>query len=92
MNKIRMHLIIEGRVQGVWFRDSTRHTANRLGVYGWVKNRPDKTVEVVVEGLEEKVEEFVAWCHEGPPAARVAQVHETREVWQGEFDSFEIVF
>ena len=56
MDNIRAHLIIEGRVQGVWFRDSTRREANRLGLYGWVKNRFDGGVELVAEGPREQVQ------------------------------------
>ncbi len=92
MDNIRVRLIIYGRVQGVWFRDSTRTEAMGLGVTGWVKNRRDGGVEVVAEGPEDKVKQLVAWCHHGPSYARVTDVHETREEWQGAFDSFDIVF
>ena len=92
MNNIRVRLIIEGRVQGVWFRDSTRRKARELGVYGWVKNRRDGSVEVLVEGPEMNVKELIAWCNHGPPHARVSRVNEVYEEWQGEFDSFDVVF
>ena len=92
MDSIRAHLIIEGRVQGVWFRDSTRQEAASLGLSGWVKNRFDRTVEVVAEGPRERVETLVTWCHHGPPAARVTGVREFKENFTGEFDSFRIVF
>ncbi|MBW2128843.1 MAG: acylphosphatase [Deltaproteobacteria bacterium] len=92
MENIRIRLVIEGRVQGVWFRDSTRRKAEALGVWGWVRNRPDGTVEVLAEGEAEKVRELVSWCHRGPSHARVTRVHETEEPWQGEFDTFDIVF
>ena len=92
MEKIRVRLIIEGRVQGVWFRDSNRREGMGLGVSGWVKNRLDGGVEVLAEGPEERVRRLVAWCHHGPSHARVSVVHETSEEWQGEFDSFDIVF
>ena len=92
MESVRYRLIIRGRVQGVWFRDSTRRVASRLGVSGWVKNRYDGDVEVLAEGTEDQVRELIKWCHQGPTAARVTQVDETREVWQGEFDGFDIVF
>jgi acylphosphatase len=91
-NNIRVRLIIEGLVQGVWFRDSTRREASRLGVFGWVRNRPDGKVEVLAEGPEEKVRNLVTWCHHGPPSARVNRVRETEEAWTGEFDSFDIVY
>jgi len=89
---IRVRLIIEGRVQGVWFRESTRREASRFGVFGWVMNRPDGKVEVLCEGLEEKVRSLVAWCHHGPPAARVRDLQEYEEAWTGEFDSFEVAY
>jgi acylphosphatase len=92
VENIRVRLIIEGRVQGVWFRDSTRREAVGLGVSGWVKNRLDGGVEVLAEGPEDGVNRLVAWCHHGPSHARVTEVHETSEEWQGEFDSFDIVF
>ena len=92
MTNIRVRLIIDGRVQGVWFRDSTRRQAMGMGVCGWVKNRYDGTVEVLAEGPEDKVNQLVAWCHRGPSAAKVRYVHETLEEWQGEFDSFDIAF
>jgi acylphosphatase len=92
MENIRVRLMIEGRVQGVWFRESTRQEAERFGVHGWVRNRREGTVEVVAEGPEENVRKLVAWCHHGPPAARVARVHETAEIFQGEFISFDVVY
>jgi acylphosphatase len=92
MDSIRVRLVIEGRVQGVWFRESTRKEADHLGVHGWVRNRRDGTVEVVAEGPEEKVRKLVEWCHQGPPSARVARVRETTETFQGEFGSFDVVY
>jgi len=92
MGNIRLRLVIEGRVQGVWFRDSTRRKAKELGVFGWVRNMSDGNVEILIEGPEERVEKLVTWCHEGPPYARVDKVKKTVEEWQGEFKSFDVVF
>jgi acylphosphatase len=92
LDNIRARLIIEGLVQGVWFRDSTRRKAKELGVSGWVKNRSDGGVEVLAEGTSEAVKQLMEWCHKGPPRAVVESVRETHEEWQGEFDSFDIVF
>ncbi len=92
MNNIRVRLIIEGRVQGVWFRESTRREAVTLGVFGWVRNRPGRTVEVLAEGPKEQVKEFISWCNHGPSSARVDMVHETWEEWKDEFESFDVVF
>jgi len=90
VENVRVRLIIEGRVQGVWFRESTRRQASALGVSGWVRNRADRSVEVVAEGPAEKVEKLVAWCHKGPPAAEVHRVSKTIEPWQGTLDAFDI--
>jgi len=57
-----------------------------------VRNRPEGTVEVLAEGQEEKVRKLVAWCYQGPSTAGVSRVHESEEPWEGEFDSFDIVF
>ena len=92
MENIRVRLFIQGRVQGVWFRDSTRQEALRFGVTGWVRNVPDGRVEVLVEGPAEKVRMLIDWCHQGPPLARVDRVQELLEEWNGEFESFRIVF
>ena len=92
MDTIRAHLIIEGRVQGVWFRDSTRNEATRLNCTGWVKNCFDGSVELVAEGSQEEVEKLIEWCHHGPPAARITRVHEIKEDYTGDFDSFRISY
>jgi len=92
MTNIRVRLIIEGRVQGVWFRDSTRREARGIGVCGWVKNSYDGSVEVLAEGPEDRVKKLITWCHQGPPAASVTRVKQSSEEYQGEFNSFDIVF
>ena len=72
---MQRHYIIHGRVQGVFFRDSTRRKARELGVRGWVRNRPDGTVEVMAAGAEAALDALEQWFRDGgPPAARVAQV------------------
>ncbi len=72
-----LHLLISGRVQGVWYRESMRLEAERLGVTGWVRNRRDGMVEAVVQGEEKAVNALLAWCRQGPPAARVDKVDAT---------------
>ena len=74
MNRRRLHVYVTGRVQGVWFRDSTQHEAMRLGVDGWVRNLPDGRVEAVYEGGAEAVEALVAWTRHGPEHAWVTAV------------------
>ena len=90
MMKLRVRLIVEGKVQGVWFRDSARKKAVELGVNGWIKNNYDGSVEAVIEGEEHKVREMIAWCHEGPPAANVTKVTKTEEDQMEGFSSFSI--
>jgi acylphosphatase len=68
---IRRRVVVSGRVQGVFFRDSTRREARRRGVAGWVTNRADGSVEAVFEGEPEAVEALVAWAGHGPVQARV---------------------
>lgn len=76
---IRRRVLIRGRVQGVFFRDGCRQQADRSGVTGWVANRPDGTVEAVLEGSEEAVTRLVEWCRHGPPHARVEDVEVAEE-------------
>lgn len=92
MAAVRAHLEITGRVQGVFFRDSTRHEARRLGLTGWVRNLPRGSVEAVFEGEEAKVEEMIRWCHKGPPGAMVREVRVERGPARDEFDSFRVTF
>ena len=68
---VRAHVIVGGRVQGVWFRASTRDVARRLNLHGWVKNLPTGEVEAVFEGPRKSVEEATSWCSRGPSGARV---------------------
>jgi len=72
-----VHVIISGRVQGVWYRAWTAQTAQRLGLSGWVRNRSDGTVEAVFSGSPETIELMVSECRKGPPAARVDGIDET---------------
>ncbi len=71
---ITKHLVIRGRVQGVWFRESMRYQADALGVTGWVRNRRDGTVEAMVQGEDDAVQAIIAWAHRGPDAAQVEAV------------------
>ncbi len=73
MNAARF--LIEGRVQGVMFRATTRAEALRLGLYGWARNLPDGRVEVVAEGLAESLDELERFLHAGPVLAEVRAVH-----------------
>ena len=68
------HLVVHGTVQGVFFRASAESEADRLGVTGWVRNRSDGTVEMLVEGDDAAVEQMVAWARRGPERAEVTGV------------------
>jgi len=81
---IRVRVVVTGRVQGVWFRDSCQDEARALGVRGFVRNRADGAVEAEFEGPEAAVERMVAWCRGGPPRARVAAVDTERIATVGE--------
>ncbi|WP_344007736.1 acylphosphatase [Nocardioides lentus] len=72
-----MRIIVTGRVQGVSYRWATEQEATRLGLDGWVRNEPDGSVLAYAVGPRDAVDALVAWCHEGPPAARVAGVDAT---------------
>ena len=74
LEKSSVHLNISGRVQGVYYRASMLQEAQRLGLTGWVMNRPDGSVEAVAEGWKTKIEELIAWCRQGPQGARVSAV------------------
>lgn len=71
---IARRLVVTGRVQGVWFRQSTLQEARRLGVAGWVRNRPDGSVEAWAQGAPAAVDALVAFCRTGPPNAEVTGV------------------
>lgn len=86
--KVRAHVIVSGRVQGVFFREETRMAAERLGVSGWVRNRGDGTVEAVFEGPPEAVKDAVAWCRHGSPMARVADVQVFWQAYAGDLSGF----
>jgi acylphosphatase len=80
---VRRHLIVHGRVQGVFFRDSTREAAVNEGVAGWAANRDDGSVEVVLEGQREAVESVIGFCRAGPSSADVTSVDVTEEEPEG---------
>ena len=92
MSKTRAHVIVEGRVQGVFFRAETHQTALEFSVTGWVRNLPDGRVEAVLEGKSADVEKMIAWCRQGPPHAVVKKIDIHREEYRGEFDTFSITY
>ncbi|HJQ93729.1 MAG TPA: acylphosphatase [Candidatus Thermoplasmatota archaeon] len=87
----RIRVLVSGTVQGVWFRESTREEADRLGVAGWVRNLADGRVEAVFEGAALGVEAMAAWCHRGPKGAAVERVDAKPEEPQGEKVPFRVL-
>lgn len=83
-----LRLVMHGRVQGVWFRDSMRREAEALGVSGWVRNRSDGAVEAMVQGEAGAVDALVRWAHRGPQLAEVERVEV--EPGSGSFAGFEV--
>ena len=90
--RVRAHVFISGRVQGVFFRYETRLRAIRNNVAGWVRNLPDGRVEAVFEGEKENVEAMIKFCHRGPPGAIVKKVEVVWENPTGEFKGFRILY
>jgi acylphosphatase len=91
-DQARAHVIISGRVQGVAFRMETKRVADRLGLTGWVRNRPDRTVEAVFEGKRADVENILKWCERGPT---LALIHHVAVKWSEpthEFRNFAITY
>jgi acylphosphatase len=77
---VRCRVVVSGRVQGVWFRESCRREADARGVAGWVRNCPDGKVEAAFEGEPDAVEALVGWCSIGPNGARVVRVEVIEEL------------
>jgi acylphosphatase len=89
MSRTRAHVYVTGKVQGVYFRATTRDEARERGVDGWVRNLDDGRVEAVFEGPEDDVKAMVEFCHEGSEAARVADVDVSYGEPEGE-DQFRV--
>lgn len=91
MNHMRsVHLLVKGKVQGVFFRASAMEVADSLQIKGWVKNTPDGDVELLACGPEEKVQQFIDWCKKGPSRAVVTQV-QVSDSDNYSFDSFQVI-
>lgn len=88
----RVHIFVSGKVQGVYFRQSLKNTAEKNNVVGWVQNLKDGRVEAILEGREEDVSRLVEWSHGGPSNARVKDVEIRNEKFVGEFSKFDILY
>ncbi len=85
-----LHLIIQGKVQGVFYRVSARKKAIEIGISGWIKNTPEHHVEVMARGTEAQLQQFIEWCKQGPPKARVDNII-TEKAAEHYFDEFKIL-
>lgn len=90
LRRLRAHVVVAGRVQGVFYRDSMRRRAQQLGLTGWVRNRDDGRVEAVFEGEESAVRAAVAFARRGPQFARVDDVEVAWAEATGEFADFRV--
>ena len=90
IEKHQLHAIVHGLVQGVFFRASTRDTAHRLHLVGWVRNLPDDTVEVLAEGDRPTLQRLLEFLHHGPPDARVTKVDAEWRAATGGFMDFRV--
>lgn len=90
MTVLRAQVVVSGKVQGVSFRESTRQTALRHSVNGWVRNLPDGRVEAIFEGAKDAVEVLLQFVRTGPPRAKVESVEIQIAEVEGEFQIFEI--
>jgi len=88
--KTNVHVAISGRVQGVWFRASTKQKAEQLGLTGWVRNTAEGNVEAIFEGEEDLIKEMVDWCHRGPSSAQVKHVKVKNQELTNGFEGFSI--
>ena len=87
---VRTHLTISGKVQGVFFRASTKEKAEYFDITGFVANNADGTVTVVAEGSENKMNSFVDWCHSGPSRSEVKKVEIEKLEYNNEFEDFNV--
>ncbi len=85
-----VHAVVSGKVQGVFFRDSTRIEAERLGLSGWVRNKGDGSVEALISGQESKVDQMVKWLYQGSPMSKVSGVEVEVAASPGNLDGFDI--
>ena len=88
MSRFTLHLVIHGRVQGVFFRESMRQQAVQLNINGWAQNRDDGTVEAVIQGSAESVNKLLEWTQRGPPLAKVSRIDQ--DAASGDWLTFEI--
>jgi len=89
MNIEAVHIVVRGRVQGVWYRNSAKARASELKLAGWVRNCPDGTVEIHAQGNRENLDRFIEWCKQGPPTAEVTGLDTTPASVEG-METFQV--
>jgi len=85
-----VHVLISGRVQGVWYRAFTKQKAEQLGIKGWVRNASDGKVEAIFEGEENKIDQMIDWCYKGPPLAKIKDIEIKKQQATNAFEDFSI--
>jgi acylphosphatase len=90
-NYARVHILVSGKVQGVYYRQNTVQKAQELGIVGWVRNLSDGRVESVMEGLDVDIDKMLSWCKSGPKDAAVTDIKIMNEEYKKEFFTFDIV-
>jgi len=86
----RVHIFVNGRVQGVFFRQATKVIAIKNNVTGWVRNLDDGRVEILIEGDDKCVDSVIEWCNIGPANSRVDDIQINNEEYSGKLENFEV--
>ena len=92
MVKQRVHILVTGKVQGVFFRQATKVIAIKNNVTGWVKNLEDTKVEILLEGDAQNVNSLVDWCHNGPANSRVDEIKIAQQDFLGQYSNFQVLY
>ena len=92
MKQQRVHILVSGKVQGVFFRQALKVIAKKNNVSGWVRNLPDKRVEALLEGDSTSVNSVIKWTRVGPANSRVEDIQVSNEEFRNEFSTFEVLY
>ena len=92
MKQQRVHILVSGKVQGVFFRQALKVIAKKNNVFGWVRNLPDKRVEAILEGYGKSVNSVLEWTRIGPANSHVDDIEVSNEEFKNEFSTFEVLY
>ena len=92
MKQQRVHILVSGKVQGVFFRQALKVVAKKNNVLGWVRNLKDKRVEAILEGDNKSINSVIEWIHIGPANSRVDDIEVSNEEFKNEFSTFEVLY